>query len=151
MEKNKYATKIINDVSQVPEGYKRLAEVAPRDTREGKIIHKFLSDAHTDGQVRAVKLVRTTAEFRLGCVFIHVADAEEFIRYRQAKAAAPKAVKQEVPVVQEVAASPSVVDCEGLIAAMESLRHAVAALSSNVRDLQAATELRIEKESGQYA
>ena len=145
MEKEKYATKIITDLSQVPDGYKRLSEVAPRDTNESRNTHRVLSDAHMKGHVRAVKLVRTVDELRTGVVFIHVADSEDFIRHRQGKAAAPKVLPCQLKKEAEA------FDCEGLIGAMESLRHAVAALSSNVRDLQAATELRIERDSGEYA
>lgn len=147
MEKNKYTTKIITDLSQVPDGYTRLSEIASRDTKQGKIVHKFLSDAQMHGQIRAVKLVRTMAEMRTGLVFVQIDDAEEFIKYRQLRPIGPR--------VERPAPSPDpklvTVDCEGLIVAMDGLRYAIVALNSNVRDLQAAIELRIEKESGQYA
>jgi hypothetical protein len=147
MEKHKHTTKIITDLSQVPEGYTRLSEIASRDTKQGKIIHKFLSDAQMNGQVRAVKLVRTMAEMRTGLVFVQVDDAEAFIKYRQMRPIGPR--------VEKPAASPDprpvTIDSEALIVAMDGLRYAIVALNSNVRDLQAAIELRIEKESGQYA
>jgi len=63
----KYRTKVITDESQVPAGFKRISVLADSITDQKK-----LSDAHTDGLIEAVKLMRSTDD-RTGPVWV---DAE---------------------------------------------------------------------------
>lgn len=63
----KHKTKVITDESQVPAGFKRISSLADSLTDQKK-----LSDAHTDGIIAAVKLMRST-EDRTGPVWV---DAE---------------------------------------------------------------------------
>lgn len=63
----KHKTKVITDESQVPAGFKRISSLA-----DSLPDQKKLSDAHTDGMIAAVKLMRST-EDRTGPVWV---DAE---------------------------------------------------------------------------
>jgi hypothetical protein len=60
----KHKTKVITDESQVPVGFKRISVIADSLTDQKK-----LSDAHTDGLIAAVKLMRST-EDRTGPVWV---------------------------------------------------------------------------------
>ena len=63
----RFKTKVITDESQVPDGFRRISVLADSITDQKK-----LSDAHTEGVIAAVKLMRST-EDRTGPVW---ADAE---------------------------------------------------------------------------
>lgn len=69
----KHSTRFINDESHVPDGYVPLASFG-HNTR----IHRALCDAHRDGRVRAVKLVRHEGDIKTGAVWVHEGDAAEF-------------------------------------------------------------------------
>ena len=63
----KFKTKVITDESQVPAGFRRISALADSLSDQKK-----LSDAHTDGIIAAVKLMRS-ADDRTGPVWV---DAE---------------------------------------------------------------------------
>lgn len=67
----KFKTKVITDESQVPPGFRRIAALADSLSDQ-----KRLSDAHTDGVIAAVKLMRSTDD-RTGPVWV---DAEAAAR-----------------------------------------------------------------------
>ena len=84
----RFKTKVITDESQVPDGFKRICSLASSLTDQKK-----LSDAHTDGFIDAVKLMRSTDD-RTGPVWV---DADAAIRvlasssgYHAAKAGVAK-------------------------------------------------------------
>ena len=76
MKSTKHTTKIINDVSQVPQGWVRLT--AYRETHDGSI-RRLLSRAHYEGKVRAVKIMKTPYDSH-GAVFVEPNDANQFIQ-----------------------------------------------------------------------
>lgn len=74
----KHSTRFITDESQVPAGYLPLASFTNMRVR------RALSDAHKDGRVRAVKLVRHEGDIHTGSVWVHKTDADEFcLSYEQ--------------------------------------------------------------------
>lgn len=83
-----YRTAIITDVSQVPEGYVQLVKFANRRDQNYKTIQKALSDAHKNGHIRAVKLMRTLTDAKSGPVYVHRGDAEPFLRDRNMESTA---------------------------------------------------------------
>ena len=70
----KYKTKVITDESQVPAGFKRISSLADSLTDQKK-----LSDAHTDGLIEAVKLMRSTDD-RTGPVWVDAQAAAHVLR-----------------------------------------------------------------------
>lgn len=69
-----YETKCITDISEVPDGFVPLSDFNSR-SRD----HKRLSDAHKQGLIRAVKLVRTVKDFHNGRVWVEERGAREFL------------------------------------------------------------------------
>jgi hypothetical protein len=69
----RYRTKVITAESQVPHGFKRICEIT-----QSLVEQKQLSDAHTDGRIEAVKLMRSTTE-RGGPVWVDAAAARRFL------------------------------------------------------------------------
>ena len=67
----RFKTKVITDESQVPNGFKRICQIASSLTDQKK-----LSDAHNDGFIEGVKLMRSTDD-RTGPVWV---DAEAALR-----------------------------------------------------------------------
>jgi len=76
--KPKYATKVISELSQVPEGYISMTELRQGLTSTEA---KKLSDCHMEGHVRAVKLMRTIND-TTGPVFIHMKDYQDWTTSR---------------------------------------------------------------------
>lgn len=77
----KHKTKVITDESQVPSGFKRISVLADSLTDQKK-----LSDAHTDGLIAAVKLMRST-EDRTGPVWVDAEAAARVLRGTNARQA----------------------------------------------------------------
>ena len=77
----KFKTKVITDESQVPPGFVRISALADSLTDQKK-----LSDAHTDGVIAAVKLMRST-EDRKGPVWV---DAEAAKRVLESTSSATR-------------------------------------------------------------
>ncbi len=69
----KFKTKVITEESQVPHGFRRISSLADSLTDQKK-----LSDAHTDGLIAAVKLMRST-EDRTGPVWVDAEAAREVL------------------------------------------------------------------------
>ena len=69
----KFKTKVITEESQVPHGFRRISSLADSLTDQKK-----LSDAHTDGFIAAVKLMRST-EDRTGPVWVDAEAAREVL------------------------------------------------------------------------
>ena len=73
-----HQTRVISDESQVPQGYIRLKDLADKYSETDR---KKLSDAHNDGHIRAVKIMRTVND-RTGATYVHEGDAEAYLRGR---------------------------------------------------------------------
>jgi hypothetical protein len=67
-------TKVISDTKDVPHGYVRLSEIT-KDVTDAK----RLSDAHDQGDIPAVKLIRTTGEIKTGPVWVCEKSARDFL------------------------------------------------------------------------
>ena len=72
--------RIITNVSDVPDGWVRIADITDSVTDQ-----KILSDAHNADVLPAVRLVRTTSEFRIGPVWVDPAAAKTLLQRCQAK------------------------------------------------------------------
>jgi len=72
--------RIITNVSDVPDGWVRIADITDSVTDQ-----KILSDAHNADVIPAVKLVRTTSEFRIGPVWVDPSAAKSLLDRCQAK------------------------------------------------------------------
>lgn len=149
-----YQTGIITDVDQVPEGYVQLVKFADRRQPGGKTIHKALSEAHSRGQVRAVKLMRTLSDAKTGPVYVHRGDAEEHLRSRaESGRTGQDSTGRIVPggnarFMTAAAATPSqaAAAADDLYGAIESLRGIIECLRDSVENLTAAMELLTEAE-----
>ena len=73
LDMKKFKTKVITEESQVPHGFRRISSLADSLTDQKK-----LSDAHTDGFIAAVKLMRST-EDRTGPVWVDAEAAREVL------------------------------------------------------------------------
>jgi hypothetical protein len=78
----RFKTKVITDESQVPDGFKRISVLADSLTDQKK-----LSDAHTDGVIAAVKLMRSTDD-RTGPVWVDADAARQVLTGDKPKAKA---------------------------------------------------------------
>jgi hypothetical protein len=92
----RFKTKVITDESQVPQGFKRISLLADSLTDQKK-----LSDAHTDGFIAAVKLMRST-EDRTGPVWVDAKAAREVLAGEKART--KKACTDEMSAGQNEAA-----------------------------------------------
>jgi hypothetical protein len=72
--------KIITNLADVPDGWVRIADITDSVTDQ-----KILSDAHNADVIPAVKLVRTTSEFRIGPVWVDPVAAKALLGRCQAK------------------------------------------------------------------
>jgi len=73
-------SKIITNLSEVPDGWVRIADITDSVTDQ-----KILSDAHNSDVIPAVKLVRLTSEFRIGPVWVDPVAAKALLERCQAK------------------------------------------------------------------
>jgi len=78
----RFKTKVITDESQVPDGFKRISVLA-----DSLADQKKLSDAHTDGVIAAVKLMRSTDD-RTGPVWVDADAAHQVLSGDKPKAKA---------------------------------------------------------------
>lgn len=133
----RFKTQVITRRDDVPEGYANLRLFVTRgDGTIDKTLAKALSEAHTNGMLPAVKLFRSASDWKTGPVFLDRDAAERFVDEWHA-ARTPRAASMPTPVVDEQATAPTV-------AAMDELRLAIVSLAADVRNLQAAVELRAE-------
>jgi hypothetical protein len=72
--------RIITSEDDVPDGWVRIADLTDSSTDA-----KILSDAHTNGELDAVKLIRTTSEIRTGPVWVDAVAARALLSRCQAK------------------------------------------------------------------
>ena len=72
--------RIITSEDDVPKGWVRIADLTDNATDA-----KILSDAHTNGDLDAVKLIRTTSEIRTGPVWVEAIAARALLSRCQAK------------------------------------------------------------------
>jgi len=120
----KYRTKVITDESQVPAGFKRISVLADSITDQKK-----LSDAHTDGLIEAVKLMRSTDD-RTGPVWV---DAE----------AARRVLEPEKPVTSKKGTSdPAWADSrtEAAVIALCEINNGISLMQATLERLTAAVE-----------
>ena len=120
----KHKTKVITDESQVPAGFKRIASLADSLTDQKK-----LSDAHTDGLIAAVKLMRST-EDRTGPVWVD-ADA--------ARRVLDGSERQQVrkPAIPSVASSSQI---EAAVIALCEINNGITLMHGVLERLTAAVE-----------
>lgn len=122
-------TRYITDESQVPAGWPTLASVA--DTPSER---RALSKAHREGQIKAVKLVRSEAESRTGRVWLEPTEAAVWLgEYR--------GILKREPLVR----TPQIDDL------VSSLSRDIAALNDSINELRAAVELGLDHASKHLA
>lgn len=93
----KFKTKIVNDVTQLPEGARQLSDLVPRDDPRRKTKLKWLSDAHIEGRLQAHKLVRTMHEMRTGPVYLDHVESQEYLRQTEIRLSSPPAAATDSP------------------------------------------------------
>lgn len=131
----RFKTQVITKREDVPEGYANLRLFVTReDGTVDTTLAKALSEAHTGGVLPAVKLFRSASDWKTGPVFLDRDAAEKFVaEWHAARNPRPTFT----PTADEQSAAPAVT-------AMEELRLAIVSLAADVRNLQAAVELRAE-------
>jgi hypothetical protein len=72
--------RIITNPDDVPDGWKRITDLTNNSTDA-----KILSEAHTAGDLAAVKLIRTTSEIRTGPVWVDAVQAAAILSRCQAR------------------------------------------------------------------
>lgn len=133
----RFKTQVITKREDVPEGYANLRIFVTRgDGTIDKTLAKALSDGHSNGVIPAVKLFRTATDWKTGPVFLEREAAQRFVAEWHA-ARSPRSAPTLTPVACEQVDAPAVT-------AMEELRLAIVSLAADVRNLQAAVELRAE-------
>lgn len=138
----RYTTAYINDESRVPDGYVPMA-LFDHTTR----LHRALSKAHSDGKVRAVKLVRHEGDIKTGPVWVHAGDAEQF---RKAHEATPPASPEpaDIPTTAAVVADRehderrvvSPAQLEAAVAALCEINNGITLMQATLERLTAAVE-----------
>ena len=118
----KFKTKVITEESQVPHGFRRISSLADSLTDQKK-----LSDAHTDGFIAAVKLMRST-EDRTGPVWVDAEAAREVLAGDKART--KKASAHQMPAGQNEAA----------IVALCEINNGISLIHATLERLTAAVE-----------
>jgi hypothetical protein len=128
----RFKTKVITDESQVPDGFRRISVLADSITDQKK-----LSDAHTEGVIAAVKLMRST-EDRTGPVWVDAEAARLVLAGDK-----PKAKAKQTTDLQYESVCESMADIATSLASVERLleRLAVAAESLATQPRTAQQEL----------
>lgn len=132
--KEKYQTKIITSDNQVPSGYVPVNNFRANGfVGRWPTIAKAISEAHSNGQIRAVKLCRTVGDLKTGLVYVHEGDCTAFLneRYSEPRTAA-KAKDAEPARLHETGE------------AIERLTTAMGDLMAAMADLTAALRLKTE-------
>lgn len=125
----KFRTKVITDESQVPAGFKRICEITQSLTEQ-----KQLSDAHTDGRIEAVKLMRSTTE-RGGPVWVDSDGARRVLSGDDHRHQIGHANK-----TQPAGALPTCVQIESVCESLADLAQSAAAIERLLERLTAAVE-----------
>jgi len=90
----KTQTKVITDESQVPPGFVPMSR-----WEKDRVNHKRLSDAHNDGKLHAVKLIRFASEARTGKVWVHEEDAIRLLAEMDSDKTAKAPTREEPPTI----------------------------------------------------
>lgn len=119
----KFRTKVITDESQVPAGWKRISALADSITEQKK-----LSDAHTEGVIEAVKLMRSI-EDKTGPVWVDPNDAR-------------KVLAADKPAVRHGVADSHAADrrLEGAVIALCEINNGITMMQATLERLTAAVE-----------
>lgn len=123
----KHTTKIITAEEQIPDGFVPVNHFRENGfVQRWPTIAKAISDAHTLGRIRAVKLCRTMGDLKTGAVYVHEGDTTAFLaaRYPHPSMIQPPAV--ETPAVETHADTATLHDAvERLIVAVNDLTAAM--------------------------
>ena len=109
-----FATKVITDESQVPEGFVRICEISPSNTDQ-----KRISEAHQDGFIAAVKLMRSVRD-TVGPVWVDKQAAVELLEVQKRKSLAPSTQGGTDPALVAVL-SRLAIACERIADAAEQM------------------------------
>ena len=135
----KFKTQVVTSLEAVPAGWVSLAELAAKsDGSRDSGLHTILCKAHREGDVEAVKHFRSASDWKTGPVFFEPVGVAKFIaEWRSDREPKPQQRLLEIP-----RATP-----DTTAETMDSLRRAIVSLAADVRNLQAAIELRAESEA----
>lgn len=152
-------TPLINDAAAVPSGYVQIARLVTEEMPRPKTLMKVLSDAHRTGKLDAVKLVRRVSEIRTAPVYVDRQQAERLLRDRMAEWEA-EANPRPAPVVSDEDVSETALKhrrvraerkawlearLDGIEQMVSGLVRSVEEISTELGNLRAATELRLEE------
>jgi hypothetical protein len=135
----KHTTRIITHESQIPDGFVPVNHFRENGfVQRWPTIAKAISEAHSLGRVRAVKLCYTLGDLKTGPVYVHEGDAAAFLAARYPTEGAAHEAEVAAPVSRK-----STVDCEAG-EGIERLTAAVSDLMAAMADLTAALRLKAE-------
>ena len=135
----KHTTRIITDESQIPDGFVPVSHFRENGfVQRWPTIAKAISDAHSLGRVRAVKLCCTLGDLKTGPVYVHEGDAAAFLAARYPSESAA----HEPEVAAPVGKQPTVDGEAG--EAIERLTAALGDLMAAMNDLTVALRLKAE-------
>lgn len=123
-----HRTKLVTSPADVPDGFVQIARVA---TNQREAV--WLSRAHTNGEIAAVKLARWASD-RTGRVFIDPEQGRKLLDARRQAFALRHGLTEAEPLAQQVQS----VSTDAVVSTLRDLALAV-------RDLQAAVELLNER------
>lgn len=129
----KHTTKIITAEEQIPDGFVPVNHFRENGfVQRWPTIAKAISDAHTLGRIRAVKLCRTMSDLKTGAVYVHEGDTTAFLaaRYPHPSMIQPPAVEMPADTARLGEAGEAI---ERLTAAMGDLMTAMADLTVALR------------------
>jgi len=97
----KHTTRIITDESQIPDGFVAVSHFRENGfVQRWPTIAKAISEAHSLGRVRAVKLCCTLGDLKTGPVYVHEGDAAAFLAARDPQHDATQEPVVETPAVE---------------------------------------------------
>lgn len=133
--KEKYQTKIITSDDQVPSDYVPVNNFRTNGfVGRWATIAKAISEAHSNGHIRAVKLCRTVGDLKTGLVYVHEGDCTAFLNERYSE----DRIKRKPKAVEHARAAEA-------NEAVERLAAAAADVVAAMADLTAALRLRAEE------
>jgi hypothetical protein len=123
----KHTTRIITAEEQIPDGFVPVSHFRENGfVQRWSTIAKAISEAHSLGRVRAVKLCRTMSDLKVGPVYVHEGDTAAYLAVRYPHHEEPQPPVVETPV------------------GTATLQEAVERLIEAVNDLTAAVRLKAE-------
>jgi hypothetical protein len=135
----KHTTRIITAEDQIPDGFVPINHFRENGfVQRWATIAKAISDAHSVGRIRAVKLCRTMGDLKTGAVYVHEGDATAFLAARY-----PSHDVTQEPEVATPAGKEPAVDGEAS-EAIERLTAALGDLMAAMADLTVALRLKAE-------